>query len=80
MVKITEYLFKVLTYFKIGYPHLHVIHQYCLCFVFFSDMTGATIPVPQSEGSCGVRLGTEKNQTLSFISRYDSCCAHVEVN
>ncbi|XP_044186298.1 zona pellucida sperm-binding protein 4-like [Thunnus albacares] len=46
--------------------------------IHVKDMTGATIPVPQSEGSCGVRLGTEKNQTLSFISRYDSCCAHVE--
>ncbi|KAM7386412.1 hypothetical protein PAMA_009163 [Pampus argenteus] len=41
-------------------------------------MTGASIPVPESEGSCGVRLGREKNQTVSFISRYDSCYAQVE--
>ncbi|XP_071330509.1 zona pellucida sperm-binding protein 4-like [Trachinotus anak] len=43
-----------------------------------TDLTGATVPVPQSEGPCGVRMGREKNQSLSFISRYDSCYAQVE--
>ncbi|XP_070837406.1 zona pellucida sperm-binding protein 4-like [Chaetodon trifascialis] len=42
------------------------------------DTTGATIPVPHSEGSCGVRLITEKNQSLLFLSRYDSCYAQIE--
>nr|XP_046272284.1 zona pellucida sperm-binding protein 4-like isoform X2 [Scatophagus argus] len=42
------------------------------------DTTGATLPVPQSEGSCGVSLGREKNQSLSFFSRYDSCYAQIE--
>ncbi|XP_070780092.1 zona pellucida sperm-binding protein 4-like [Enoplosus armatus] len=46
--------------------------------IHVKDMTGATLPVPQSEGSCGVRLGREKNQSLSFFSRYDSCYALIE--
>uniref|UniRef100_A0A671UMC5 Zona pellucida sperm-binding protein 4-like n=1 Tax=Sparus aurata TaxID=8175 RepID=A0A671UMC5_SPAAU len=46
--------------------------------IHVKDMTGATVPVPQSEGSCGVRLSREKNQSLSFYSRYDSCCAQIE--
>lgn len=45
----------------------------------FLDMTGAMIPVPHSGGSCGVKLGREKNQSLSFVSRYDSCYAQTEV-
>ncbi|XP_045928828.1 zona pellucida sperm-binding protein 4-like [Micropterus dolomieu] len=46
--------------------------------IHVKDMTGATIPVPQSEGSCGVKVGREKNQVLSFYSTYDSCYAHIE--
>ncbi|XP_034567101.1 zona pellucida sperm-binding protein 4-like [Notolabrus celidotus] len=46
--------------------------------VHVKDMTGAAVPVPQSEESCGVRLGREKNQSLSFFSRYDSCYAQIE--
>ncbi|XP_074511606.1 zona pellucida sperm-binding protein 4-like [Sebastes fasciatus] len=46
--------------------------------IHVKDMTGARIPVLQSEGSCGVRLGREKNQSLSFYSRYDSCYAQIE--
>uniref|UniRef100_UPI0037E8590E zona pellucida sperm-binding protein 4-like n=1 Tax=Semicossyphus pulcher TaxID=241346 RepID=UPI0037E8590E len=46
--------------------------------VHVKDITGALIPVPQSEESCGVRLGREKNQSLTFFSRYDSCYAHIE--
>lgn len=50
-----------------------------LSFVDLLDMTGATVPVPHSEGSCGVRLSREKNQSLSLHSRYDSCFAQIEV-
>ncbi|GAA6215546.1 zona pellucida sperm-binding protein 4-like [Lates japonicus] len=42
------------------------------------DLTGAKVPVPQSDGSCGVRMGREKNKSLSFFSRYDSCYAQIE--
>ncbi|XP_062295329.1 zona pellucida sperm-binding protein 4-like [Scomber scombrus] len=42
------------------------------------DLTGATITVAESEGSCGVILDREKDQTISFISRYDSCYTQVE--
>ncbi|XP_023287370.1 zona pellucida sperm-binding protein 4-like [Seriola lalandi dorsalis] len=43
------------------------------------DLSGATVPVQQPEEEvCGVRLGREKNNSLSFISRYDSCYAQVE--
>ncbi|XP_029363956.1 zona pellucida sperm-binding protein 4-like [Echeneis naucrates] len=42
------------------------------------DLSGATVPVPQSVGSCGVRMGRDKNQSLSFTSRYDSCYARIE--
>ncbi|XP_008282780.1 zona pellucida sperm-binding protein 4-like [Stegastes partitus] len=41
-------------------------------------LTGAAVPVRQAEGSCGVTMGQEKNQSLSFVSRYDSCYARVE--
>ncbi|XP_041672849.1 zona pellucida sperm-binding protein 4-like isoform X2 [Cheilinus undulatus] len=46
--------------------------------VHVRDLTGALIPVLQSEDSCGVRVSREKNQNLSFSSRYDSCYAHIE--
>ncbi|XP_040918237.1 zona pellucida sperm-binding protein 4-like [Toxotes jaculatrix] len=46
--------------------------------IHVTDMSGATVPVPQSEGPCGVRVGREKNQSLSFFSRYDSCYAQIE--
>ncbi|KAF3846785.1 hypothetical protein F7725_003863 [Dissostichus mawsoni] len=36
------------------------------------------VKVPESEGSCGVRLGRERNQSLAFYSRYDSCYAQIE--
>ncbi|KAG7216212.1 hypothetical protein INR49_029061, partial [Caranx melampygus] len=42
------------------------------------DLIGAIVPVQQSEEACGVRLGRDKNHSLSFISRYDSCYAQVE--
>ncbi|XP_068605879.1 zona pellucida sperm-binding protein 4-like [Brachionichthys hirsutus] len=43
------------------------------------DMSGgAIIPVRQISWSCGVRLGREKPQSLSFFSRYDSCYAQSE--
>nr|XP_020480596.1 zona pellucida sperm-binding protein 4-like [Monopterus albus] len=42
------------------------------------DMSGATVPVPQLEGPCGVRMGIDKDQSLSFFSRYDSCYARTE--
>ncbi|CAJ1075792.1 zona pellucida sperm-binding protein 4-like [Xyrichtys novacula] len=42
------------------------------------DITGAVIPVLQSEESCGVRLGRERNESLAFLSRYDSCYALIE--
>ncbi|XP_026180928.1 zona pellucida sperm-binding protein 4-like [Mastacembelus armatus] len=42
------------------------------------DMSGAKIPVPQSEGPCGLRTGRDKDQRLSVVSRYDSCYAQIE--
>ncbi|XP_075879705.1 zona pellucida sperm-binding protein 4-like isoform X2 [Nelusetta ayraudi] len=42
------------------------------------DITGATINVLDSEDSCGVTLTREKNQSLAFLSRYDSCYAQIE--
>lgn len=53
------------------------LFSFFLC--VYLDMTGATIPVPQSDGSCGVKLVAEKKQSLSFFSRYDSCYAKIEV-
>ncbi|XP_023148863.1 zona pellucida sperm-binding protein 4-like [Amphiprion ocellaris] len=41
-------------------------------------LTGAVVPVLQTEGSCGVRMAREKNHSLTFFSRYDSCYARVE--
>ncbi|XP_006797993.1 zona pellucida sperm-binding protein 4-like [Neolamprologus brichardi] len=46
--------------------------------VYARDMTGATVPVPQYEKTCGVQVAKVKNQSLSFFSRYDSCFVHVE--
>ncbi|KAK2894158.1 zona pellucida sperm-binding protein 4-like [Channa argus] len=42
------------------------------------DMSGVPVPVPESEDSCGVRMSIEKDQTLSFISRYDGCYVQME--
>lgn len=56
-----------------------VLQCFVLFVCFFPDHSGARIPVPLSEGSCGVRLGREKNHSVSFFSRYDSCYAHIEV-
>ncbi|KAG8006419.1 Zona pellucida sperm-binding protein 4 [Nibea albiflora] len=46
--------------------------------IHVKDVTGATVPVRLSEGSCGVRLSRDRNQSLSFLSRYDSCYARTE--
>ncbi|XP_042361429.1 zona pellucida sperm-binding protein 4-like [Plectropomus leopardus] len=46
--------------------------------IHVKDRTGATIAVLEAEGSCGVKLGREKNQSLTFSSRYDSCYAQIE--
>ncbi|XP_069557558.1 zona pellucida sperm-binding protein 4-like [Brachyistius frenatus] len=46
--------------------------------VQIGDLTGAAIPVLQSEASCGVKMRRAKNQSLSFFSRYNSCYARVE--
>ncbi|XP_037332388.2 zona pellucida sperm-binding protein 4-like [Pungitius pungitius] len=46
--------------------------------IHVKDRTGATVPVLLSEGSCGVRLGRDKKQNLSFFSGYDSCYARIE--
>ncbi|XP_076020652.1 zona pellucida sperm-binding protein 4-like [Genypterus blacodes] len=40
--------------------------------------SGATVPVPEAEGTCGVRKGRETNDSLSFFSRYDSCYTQME--
>ncbi|XP_029014465.1 zona pellucida sperm-binding protein 4-like [Betta splendens] len=45
--------------------------------VHVRDRSGAAVPVSQSE-SCGVRLGSEKDQSLSFFSKYDSCYAQTK--
>ncbi|XP_034448998.1 zona pellucida sperm-binding protein 4-like [Hippoglossus hippoglossus] len=42
------------------------------------NVSGATVPVPQSEDSCGVMSSREKNQSISFFSRYDSCYVQIE--
>ncbi|XP_034046865.1 zona pellucida sperm-binding protein 4-like [Thalassophryne amazonica] len=42
------------------------------------DSSGVSVPVPQSEGPCGVRKSRDKNHSLSFISRYDSCFAYIK--
>nr|XP_046159517.1 zona pellucida sperm-binding protein 4-like isoform X1 [Oncorhynchus gorbuscha] len=41
------------------------------------DRSGVSVPVPKDKEHCGVRRG-EKNGTLSFQSRYDSCYTQVE--
>ncbi|XP_074552954.1 zona pellucida sperm-binding protein 4-like isoform X2 [Halichoeres trimaculatus] len=46
--------------------------------VHVRDVSGDVIPVPESEWSCGVKLSQEKNQSLVFLSRYDSCYAQIE--
>ncbi|XP_060883197.1 zona pellucida sperm-binding protein 1-like [Labrus mixtus] len=46
--------------------------------VHVKDVTGALIPVSQSEESCGVKLSRERNLNLSFSSRYDSCYVHIQ--
>lgn len=46
--------------------------------VHVRDPSGGVIPVPESEWSCGVRLSRDQNQSLSFLSRYDSCYAQIQ--
>ncbi|CAB1449901.1 unnamed protein product [Pleuronectes platessa] len=41
-------------------------------------LSGVTVPVPQTEDSCGVMSSREKNQSISFFSRYDSCYVQIE--
>lgn len=36
-------------------------------------LTGAVVPVPDNEESCGVKLVTYENKSLAFLSKYDSC-------
>ncbi|XP_053706667.1 zona pellucida sperm-binding protein 4-like [Synchiropus splendidus] len=45
---------------------------------FSSDSSGAVVPVAQTDGSCGVKLDPQKNQSLVLYSTYDSCYAHLE--
>uniref|UniRef100_A0A3P8ZRM0 Zona pellucida sperm-binding protein 4-like n=1 Tax=Esox lucius TaxID=8010 RepID=A0A3P8ZRM0_ESOLU len=47
-------------------PNLHV-----------KDRSGVSVPVPKAIELCGVKMG-EKNGTLSFYSRYDSCYTQVK--
>ncbi|KAM9843135.1 zona pellucida sperm-binding protein 4-like [Aulostomus maculatus] len=47
------------------------------CF-WSADVTGAAVPVLQSEGQCGGKLSREKNGGFSFVSRYDNCYAQIE--
>ncbi|KAM3864402.1 zona pellucida sperm-binding protein 4-like [Diretmus argenteus] len=42
------------------------------------DGSGAKVPVPEAEGPCGVRKGREKNDSISFFSRYDSCYSQIK--
>ncbi|XP_034394942.1 zona pellucida sperm-binding protein 1-like [Cyclopterus lumpus] len=46
--------------------------------IHVQDRTGALIPVLQSDGFCGLKLGRDKNQNLSFFSRYDGCYAQIK--
>ncbi|XP_061159466.1 zona pellucida sperm-binding protein 4-like [Syngnathus typhle] len=43
------------------------------------DKTGATFTVPKSESLCGVKMARH-NQSLIFISTYDSCYAQLKDN
>ncbi|KAM4530060.1 zona pellucida sperm-binding protein 4-like [Odontesthes bonariensis] len=42
------------------------------------NFSGVPVPVLNSERSCGVTMGRDKNHSLVFFSRYDGCYAHVE--
>ncbi|KAM6957872.1 zona pellucida sperm-binding protein 4-like [Aplochiton taeniatus] len=42
------------------------------------DSSGASVPVPEAQEQCGVRQGREKNSSLSFFSKYDSCYTYIE--
>ncbi|XP_041827306.1 zona pellucida sperm-binding protein 4-like [Melanotaenia boesemani] len=46
--------------------------------VHVKDLSGAAVPASINERSCGVRMRREKNLSLLFFSRYDSCYARVE--
>ncbi|XP_072299974.1 zona pellucida sperm-binding protein 4-like [Eucyclogobius newberryi] len=37
------------------------------------DPTGVFVPISENEESCGVKLTTDKNRGLVFLSKYDSC-------
>ncbi|CAL8287147.1 unnamed protein product [Boreogadus saida] len=42
------------------------------------DSSGAKIPVPETEGPCGVRKWREKHGRVSFYSQYDSCFVQIQ--
>ncbi|XP_047427740.1 zona pellucida sperm-binding protein 4-like [Mugil cephalus] len=46
--------------------------------VCFPDLSGARVPVSQSEGTCGVRKSGKEDRSFAFYSRYDSCYSHIQ--
>lgn len=67
---------------KVSTEVKHVLgskRSFLFMFFVFLDTWGGSVPVSQSEESCGVRLSREKDQSLSFYSRYDSCYVQTEV-
>ncbi|KAF1379165.1 hypothetical protein PFLUV_G00173240 [Perca fluviatilis] len=46
--------------------------------IHVKDITGARIPLLQTEEYCGVSLVREKNQNLNLFSTFDSCYAQIE--
>ncbi|TNN58513.1 Zona pellucida sperm-binding protein 4 [Liparis tanakae] len=46
--------------------------------IHVQDRTGALTPALQSNGFCGLKLGRDLNQNLSFFSTYDGCYAQMK--
>ncbi|XP_068435626.1 zona pellucida sperm-binding protein 4-like [Clinocottus analis] len=46
--------------------------------IHVKDVTGALMPVLQSDGLCGLKLVRENNQNLSFFSTYDGCYTQIK--
>ncbi|XP_078125160.1 zona pellucida sperm-binding protein 4-like [Sander vitreus] len=46
--------------------------------IHVTDITGARIPLSETEEYCGVRLVRKKNQNLYLYSTFDSCYAQIE--
>lgn len=42
------------------------------------DSAGINVQVHKTKENCGVRRGNDKNGTISFFSRYDSCYAQIK--